>query len=67
MWWNYIPTLAVNDMAEVNVDAQLILSGNKDLSNLTHEQKQVPPRLIEMSNGCICCSLREDLLVEVAR
>lgn len=50
----------VNDMSEINVDAQLVREGGAALSR-TEE------RLIEMSNGCICCTLREDLLVEVGR
>lgn len=50
----------VNDMSEVNIDAQLVKQGDANLSR-TEEQ------LIEMSNGCICCTLREDLLLEVSK
>ena len=48
----------VNDMSEVNSDASLIERGGSSLSR-TDEQ------LVEMSHGCICCTLREDLLQEV--
>ncbi len=49
----------VNDMSEVNVDARLVREGDAALSR-TEEQ------LVELSNGCICCTLRDDLLREVA-
>ncbi|MGL6259551.1 zinc metallochaperone GTPase ZigA [Vibrio sp. WXL103] len=49
----------VNDMSEVNIDSAII---QQEVS-LNHSQE----KLVEMSNGCICCTLREDLLVEVGK
>ena len=48
----------VNDMSEINIDKSMV----QNEVSLNHKEE----KLVEMSNGCICCTLREDLLVEVA-
>ena len=50
----------VNDMSEVNIDASLVRDGGAELS-------RTDEKMIEMTNGCICCTLREDLMIEVKR
>jgi G3E family GTPase len=50
----------VNDMSEVNIYAALVRDGGANLS-------RTDEKLVEMSNGCICCTLRDDLLTEVSR
>lgn len=49
----------VNDMSEVNIDADLVREGA--------ELNRAEEKMVEMTNGCICCTLRDDLLTEVSR
>lgn len=52
--------LIVNDMSDINIDSQLVKGGEATLN-------RAEEKLIELSSGCICCTLREDLLREVGR
>lgn len=55
----------VNDMSEVNIDADLVRGDGGGRGDVALNRAE--ERLVEMSNGCICCTLREDLLEEVGR
>ncbi len=51
--------IIVNDMSDINIDSAFV----KSEVSFNHQQE----KLVEMSNGCICCTLREDLLIEVGK
>lgn len=57
--------MIVNDMASVNVDANLISRSVKPTKGTG--EIRLKEKLIQMENGCICCTLRSDLLTELAR
>jgi G3E family GTPase len=54
----------VNDMSEVNIDASLLRKGAENAGAALSRTEE---KMVEMSNGCICCTLREDLLLEVRK
>ncbi|MFP8835146.1 GTP-binding protein [Hydrogenophaga sp. XSHU_21] len=54
----------VNDMSEVNIDASLVERGAENAGAALSRTEE---KMVEMSNGCICCTLREDLLLEVRK
>ncbi|MDK1374018.1 MULTISPECIES: GTP-binding protein [unclassified Sinorhizobium] len=56
----YRVAVIINDMSEISIDADLVRDGGADLS-------RTDETLVELTNGCICCTLRADLLAEVRR
>jgi G3E family GTPase len=56
----YKVAVIVNDMSEVNVDAQLVKMNQTNVN-------RIEPKMVQLENGCICCTLRDDLLQEVAK
>ncbi|KAJ4373570.1 hypothetical protein N0V86_007712 [Didymella sp. IMI 355093] len=57
----------VNDMAAVNIDANLITRSTDSRGKKDNGEIRVKEKVIQMQNGCICCTLRSDLLTELAR
>jgi G3E family GTPase len=57
----------VNDMASVNIDANLIMRSTDSRGKKDDAEIRVKDKVVQMQNGCICCTLRSDLLTELAR
>ena len=58
----------VNDMASVNIDANLVTRSTDSRSkNNDNGEIRIKEKVVQMQNGCICCTLRSDLLTELAR
>ena len=56
-----------NDMASVNIDANLVTRSTESRNRTDEGEIRVKEKVIQMQNGCICCTLRSDLLTELAR
>jgi G3E family GTPase len=57
----------VNDMASVNIDANLVTRSTDARGKKGSGEVRVKEKVVQMQNGCICCTLRSDLLTELAR
>ena len=59
--------MIVNDMASVNIDANLVTRSTNSGGRKDNGEIRVKEKVVQMQNGCICCTLRSDLLTELAR
>lgn len=59
--------IIVNDIGELNIDGSLLNTSQHKISSLNTEENKERQKIVELQNGCICCTLRGDLVAEVAQ